>query len=246
MPKTDCNQLALEIVEFDTAHFGFRCATANVPVGVVITQDSISELKARARAENIRFLTVASRVASPELEQYSQGVLREYTAPFEPVRSRASVFPQRFQVEPFNDNNCSDVIKLAEFCSSNRFSTDSHFDQSAVFEHKVKLLKIQWQRFPNLAYIAYSKEHEPVGFHLCVRHNDAVDQYELVVRPDYRTGTVAINLIAACLNAAYHDDNNVKRVSTRIYSDNKQSDKLFSKLGLKENDNESHYYHFWF
>jgi len=246
MLKTDCNQLALEVVKFDTEHFGFRCATVNVPAGVVITPDAVDELKSRARVENIKFLTVMSRSAILNLEQHSHGVLSEYIAPFEEVRNRASVFPRRFHVEPFNDNNWKDVVQLTKFRSSNRFSKDSHFDEAAVFEHKVKLFRLQWQRFPKLAYLAYSKQSEPVGFHICVRDKYAVNQYDMVVRPDYRTGTLAFDLINAGLKAAYHDDNSVKLVSTRIYDDNGQAVRFFSKLGLKRNGSEFNYYHFWF
>lgn len=245
MLTIDSSQIIFDKVAFDTEHFGFPCAILNLQAGQTATAADLESVCARAREQGIKFLTVTSPVAIAGIEKNSQGTLFEYDAIISEVESVISHFPQRFTVEPFSEKNWNDVLFLAQFRSSNRFSTDQNFSESAVFAHKVDLFKLQWQRHPHLAFIAFSSTGEPLGFHLCIGQADTLNHYDLVVRPEFRTGAVALQLISAVLNSAKALDNNPTKATTKIYGDNEPSHKLFTKLGFKRNGKEFHYYHFW-
>ena len=246
--------LIYEDSSFDTNHFGFPCATLNIPTGVVVNDRLISVIQKGAISKGIKFLTVVAQEPIKYLVNQAPGALIEYEAVFDHFKSRTSKVPQRFHIKPFSNECWEDLLSLAQYRAENRFSTDAHFDSHSVHDHKLKLYRRQCELFPKLTFLAYSDSGEPLGFHIATfckdgvfsGNNSALIQYDLVVKPEFRTGTVALDLINASVKVASGADLSPKRVLTRIYNNNHISRKFFQNLGLILNGKQYYYHHFWF
>ena len=218
-----------------------------------MTQSEVTILCRRAKEEGVKFLTIASVSSIEGLAIQAPGTLLEYEGIFSSIFDRVERFPRRYLIKPYKPEMWNDILKLAQYRSPNRFFTDPNFNKLSVFEHKIKLYAMQLKGYPNLAYLAYSKYDEPLGFHICSdlttiddsEKDSTLLQYELIVRPDYRTGGVALDLVSACLRAAALSNKNYSKLVTKIYSDNIESQKFFSNLGLKVNNQKYAYHHIW-
>jgi hypothetical protein len=250
----DPDKLIFEDSPFDTEHFGYRCAIVSIANSVQGAELMYELIWEKAKACDIRFLTVVAERPIPHLSQYSSGTLYEYEGSFRVVKSLISNFPRRFHIVPITDECWADVLDLSHYRSGNRFSFDSHFNKHAVYEHKVKLYKRQCELFPQLAFIAYANDGQPLGFHIgmnfiggdSANSDSALIQYDLVVKPDYRIGAVAMDLVSACIHGASEAAFSPTRVLTKIYDDNQISSNFFRKIGLNENGKQYNYYHLWF
>ena len=232
-------------IDFDTQYFGFPCAIYDIGINNSCNSATLKVLKQQAKNEGIKFLTITSISPLIELEKHFQGMLCEYTGNFSEVFNRVSAFPNRFRIEKMEESNFHHVIELAKYRSPNRFSTDTHFNSDNVFWHKISLYKTQFEKFPQLAFIAYTSNNQPIGYHFCTQDKNNITLYDLVVHPQYRIGIVAVDLIGACLKTAIQQNFKTTILTTKIYSDNKLSIEFFTKLGLKKNDKQKYYYHFW-
>lgn len=247
------SDLCFNIISVDTLHFGYLCAICYIPNEIILTNADIERIKLNALIRKIKFLTIASPKPLNYLVLQAPGALYEYEEIFERVKEKASCFKFRYCIEPIGNHNWDHVEEIAKHRSENRFSADNNFTEHEVFTHKLALYKLHMQRFPNLAFLAYSNNGDPLGYYFCSFEKNEkptsskydMVMYDLVVRPNYRTGLVALNLINACLIEASKNVILPNKVLTKIYCNNKFSDGFFTKLGLKKNGKKEYFYHIW-
>jgi len=249
----DSSKVIFEMVPFDAEHFGFPCAIFNIPVGAIVTDSLLEKIRIKQAAENIKFLTVVSQHHIPTLSLQQSGTLYEYECFFDQLNARASLFPGRFVIKPFTNEGWEDILALMVYRSENRFSMDTHLNKYLAFNHKVELYKHQLQQFPYLAFLAYSTDGKPLGFNICMLLNKGSDFkkkptlifYDLVVRPEYRSGVVALDLVNASIKAAREASIVPAFALTKIYDSNKSSNTFFENLGFTKNGKTFKYYHLW-
>jgi hypothetical protein len=247
------SDICFDIISIDTLHFGYPCAICYIPKEFILTNADIEKIKINALIRKIKFLTIASPEPVNCIVPQAPGPLYEYEGIFKRVKERASGFKLRYRIQQIGCNNWNHVEELAKYRSENRFSTDLVFCEHEVFTHKLALYKLHMQRFPNLAFLAYSKNGDPLGYHFCsFDTNERLSPttynmvlYDLVVHPNYRMGLVALDLINASLNAASKNALSPHKILTNIYSNNKFSEKFFTELGLKKNEKKQYFYHIW-
>jgi len=247
------NNIRLEDCPFDTEHFGYPCAIVRIYEATEVSKFIIDSICYKAKICNIKFLTIVAERSIPHLFKQACGTLLEFEGLFEHVVSLTSNFPQRFCIMPITNESWVDVLNLSQYRSGNRYSADPYLDEQVVFNHKVKLYKCQLERFPHLAFIAYSSNGEPLGFHIGMNLMDQgyngkasnLIQYDLVVKPDYRIGAVAMDLVSACIKESSRAIIPPQKVVTKIYGDNHTSSNFFKKIGLNENGKQHNYYHLW-
>lgn len=174
-----------------------------------------------------------------------RGVLTTLEAEPAAVGERLRVAPGRTPVRTLAASDWPEVLGLLRWAAPTRFSADPRIPAAAAREHKLAMLRAYAERSPDNALVALGGDPERVvGFHLSYLDGRVAVLYEIIVEPAHRHGFAAVDLLAEnCRRLA--SGGGLRRLSTRIYSDNTPSIRLFEGIGMRQTGRQEHYFHAW-
>lgn len=203
-------------------------------------------IMAQVRTENYDYVLVKApqRLRFEHFEY--MGELNDLQANIRVVDDKLSAFSKKVAISSFDPSHWGQVEGLLKYASATRYSRDPHISENAVTELKMKLLRMHFERNPELTVVAKDRDGEIVGFlNAYLKDSDStLFFYEILIHPDYRRGFVAFNLLQSLVQNAHSLTGNLNRAETSVYADNENSLTMFKAIGLAPI--ASHYfYHHW-
>ena len=217
----------------------------NIQTSVINTVVSLKDVLA-AIPDKTNLITIVSSIEQNHLKKYSVGKLNEYHTSFINYCNKLERIRNRFPIVINQKISSCNLKKIYAYSSKTRYSSESKFDPQQVLNHKLKMIsdyKIQG------AFCSSFMENEILGgFNLSNLdlENKIFSPYELIIDPKLRLGFLAISLLKESANYFQNKYENWHefQVKTYIYSENKNSTKLFEGLGFKYT-NSKYYYNIW-
>ena len=143
------------------------------------------------------------------------------------------------------EKDWSTIKDFLEFYPSTRYSKDPNILTSNFIEHKLRILKLLANSYPDYSIGIFTDDGELIGVHF-VKSDSKNSCYlqELLLKPRYRVGFTSLQLVKENLKR-FRKNNNTKDLFTRVYDDNSVSINFFTKLGFSNLVKKEHYYHCW-
>ena len=161
------------------------------------------------------------------------------------VRERTGKTGGRFEIRPMEDRDWEWIRKLLPYGSPTRFSNDSRLTQDQVRKHKMALLHSSVKRGREFSLVALSNQKELIGYQFSYIAENTFVLYDLLIAPHFRTGFAAFELISENIKRLDNSLSPVEVVTTKIYSDNDNSTRLFNQIGLYATSKREFHYHLW-
>ena len=205
-----------------------------------------TEIVTQLRAKHYDYAFVKASQRLPFEHFDFMGELNDLQAEISSVAGKLKAFSKKVTVSSFDPSHWSQIGDLLKYASATRYSRDPHVSEDALTELKMKLLKVYFERNPELTRIVKDHEGGIIGFlNAYLTDSDStLCFYEIVTHPDYRRGFVALNLLQSVVQKARGLTADLNRVKTSVYADNENSLAMFKAIGLLPF--ASHYfYHYW-
>jgi ribosomal protein S18 acetylase RimI-like enzyme len=240
--------LAARLNTFDSGKVAARVGSLILENDDGLGDAALLELIDAAVADELDFVWIQTYAKlQTNLLEY-RGMLVEMEGDREKALAQARLASLRYDVRALkSDSDWHQLARLLPFAAPTRFSTDPHISVASAREHKMSLMKSHVENRNGTVALAYSPSEpaRPVAFHCASLDEGAVQLYEIAVDPEFRRGFVALNLIRHSLEFFASRFPEIRRVATRIYSDNETSIRFFQYLGLSATGRHLHYYHCW-
>lgn len=240
--------LAARLNTFDSGKLAARVGSLILEDEDGIRDAALVELIDAAVADGLDLVWIQTCAKlETDLLEY-RGTLVEMEGDRDDALAQARLASVRYDVRAVNsDSDWHQLARLLPFAAPTRFSTDPHISVASARQHKISLMKSHVENRSGTAALAYSASQpdRPVAYHCASLDERAVQLYEIAVDPEFRRGFVALNLIRHSLEFFTSRFPEIRRVATRIYSDNEASLRFFQYLGLCATGRQLHYYHCW-
>ena len=217
------------ILDFDRVHEGLE-----------------TEIVTQLQAKHYDYAFVKASHRLPFEHFGFMGELNDLQAEISSVVGKLDAFSKKVAVCSFDSSHWSQIGDLLKHTSPTRYSRDPHISEDTVTELKMKLLKVYFERNPELTRIVKDQGGGIIGF-LSAYLTDSDSTlcfYEILIHPDYRRGFAAFNLLQSVVQKAHGLAVNLNKAETSVYADNENSLSLFKAIGMLPF--ASHYfYHYW-
>ena len=212
-----------------------------------MTEDLKNRILERARKEGFQMVSLKSSEPITCSHFQPVGTLLEFTATIEGMWEHLQDVPLRGLIRKIEPCDWPGIEDLLQFSSPTRFSKDSRLSPETVQRHKLRMLQVYAEKHPDSSLVTFTdKNLKPVaGLQVSYFDNKGVRLYEVLVRPEYRKGFIALGLLAQNVRNFMSRGLSKSEVRTHIYEDNTSSIRLFEKLGCRSTGAKDHYYHLW-
>ena len=241
------NKVTSDLVynDFDSQSFGLNVYHSRIAENVDF-KDWLDNIMSETQVLDVDLISVQSPFQIEHSDFSFTGKLNHFSCSFSEFAEHTLKHRNRTKVLEIGLEKWKEIEQLYEYSSPTRFSNEKRFDQATVKEHKIKMLSVYRQKYPQLTVGGFLDD-QLIGTHFSsFSEEEAVYRpYEIIVHPKFRLGFLAIDLIAHNVRTVQENyDTSVVEVKAAIYETNKQSERLFVNLGLKY-ENSVYYYNYW-
>jgi len=223
---------------FDSGLLASKVGEVILPSTFLAVEDDIAKL---ARDENYDLIYLSSNKYL-ELKKFRHmGTLISLETDIDAFQKKLINLPDKYILKDFSSNKWHLIKKSIPNLWASRFSRDENISSKSYQDHKLKLIKHYYNKFPTIFKIAESRG-ELDAFLLSYLSDEDLIYYEGFITPKFRTGLLGASLLKHTV--AEGKIRGAKRVKTKLYSDNIRFLKTYMGLGFKEIERK-YYFHFW-